>query len=60
MLFYLDGNELITLGTGGLLGGGSHVAKITGVLEWLNALAPSAENDLVLMMDAYGASLHPC
>ncbi|KAK5174226.1 uncharacterized protein LTR77_001306 [Saxophila tyrrhenica] len=44
-----------TFNTGGLLGGGSHIAKITGVLEWLQAQDASRDNDLVLMMDAYGS-----
>ncbi|KAK3709708.1 hypothetical protein LTR37_010735 [Vermiconidia calcicola] len=44
-----------TFDKGYLLGGGSHVAKVSGVLEWLEAQDPSADNDLVLMMDAYGS-----
>lgn len=42
-----------TFDKGHLLGGGSHVAKISGVLEYLQALEPASDNDLVLMMDAY-------
>ena len=40
---------------GHLLGGGSHVAKISGVLEYLEALDQTKDEELVLMMDAYGA-----
>ena len=36
-----------------LLGGGSHVAKISNVLRWLNNIRPEQEDDLVLMMDAF-------
>ncbi|KAF2210518.1 hypothetical protein CERZMDRAFT_45579 [Cercospora zeae-maydis SCOH1-5] len=36
-----------------LLGGGSHVAKISRVLEWLRHLPPDMDSDLVFMMDAY-------
>ena len=45
--------------TGGLLGGGSHVGKITGVLQYLESLDSSADSDLVLMMDSYGLLLFP-
>lgn len=41
--------------TGGLLGGGSHVAKISGVLDYLESMEESEEDDIVMMMDAYGA-----
>jgi len=44
-----------TFDTSYLLGGGSHVAKITKVLEYLEAMPSSQDNELVLMMDAYGA-----
>ncbi|GIZ44101.1 hypothetical protein CKM354_000731000 [Cercospora kikuchii] len=37
----------------GLLGGGSHVAKISRVLEWLDNLPPETDKDLIFMMDAY-------
>lgn len=40
---------------GHLLGGGSHVAKISGVLRYLEALDSAADEELVLMMDGYGA-----
>ncbi|KAF2724179.1 hypothetical protein K431DRAFT_310500 [Polychaeton citri CBS 116435] len=36
-----------------LLGGGSHVTKISGTLEYLKSLGPSQDDDLVVMMDAY-------
>ena len=36
-----------------LLGGGSHLAKISAVLDWLEK-SDAADNDLVVMMDAYG------
>lgn len=36
-----------------LLGGGSHVAKISKVLEWLESKGPESDNDLVMMMDAF-------
>lgn len=36
-----------------LLAGGSHLAKITGVLEWLTALRDDQQEDLVLVADAY-------
>ena len=36
-----------------LLGGGSHLAKISAVLDWLEK-SEAADNDLVVMMDAYG------
>lgn len=41
-----------------LLGGGSHIAKITSVLEYLEAMPESAQNDIVGMFDAYGRSKH--
>jgi hypothetical protein len=37
-----------------LLGGGSHLAKISAVLEWLEASNDAGDDDLVVMMDAYG------
>lgn len=42
-----------------LLGGGSHLAKISAVLDWLEKSNDAADNDLVVMMDAYGW-LSPC
>lgn len=36
-----------------LLGGGSHLAKISAVLKWLEETADAADDDLVVMMDAY-------
>jgi hypothetical protein len=39
-----------------LLGGGSHLAKISAVLDWLEK-SDAADNELVVMMDAYGRSL---
>jgi hypothetical protein len=42
-----------------LLGGGSHLAKISAVLDWLEKSNDAADNDLVVMMDAYG-SLPTC
>jgi len=36
-----------------LLGGGSHLAKISAVLDWLEK-SDAVDNDLVVMMDAYG------
>lgn len=36
-----------------LLGGGSHVAKISNVLEYLESMNPEQDDDLVLMMDAF-------
>ena len=38
-----------------LLGGGSHLAKISAVLDWLEK-SDAADNELVVMMDAYGWS----
>lgn len=38
-----------------MIAGGSHVMKIFGVLEYLESLDPSADDDIVMMMDAYGA-----
>ncbi|KAI9712173.1 MAG: hypothetical protein M1828_001734 [Chrysothrix sp. TS-e1954] len=35
------------------LGGGSHIAKISRVLDYLNALSVDQDLDLVLMVDAY-------
>ncbi|CZT23238.1 uncharacterized protein RCC_08949 [Ramularia collo-cygni] len=35
------------------LGGGSHIAKISGVKDYLDAMDPSTDDDLILMMDAY-------
>lgn len=35
------------------MAGGSHLAKIYRVLEYLETLAPSQDDDLVLMIDAY-------
>jgi len=37
-----------------LLGGGSHLAKISSVLEWLEKSEDAGDDDLVVMMDAYG------
>ncbi|KAG8624916.1 hypothetical protein KVT40_006667 [Elsinoe batatas] len=37
----------------GLVEGGSHVAKVTGMLEFLNGLDGSRGEDLVLMVDGY-------
>ena len=37
----------------GLWGGGTHLFKITKVLEWLQNLPPEHDDDLVLMMDGY-------
>lgn len=39
------------------LGGGSHIAKINGVVEFLDSMDPSTDDDLVFMLDAYGT--HP-
>lgn len=39
-----------------LLGGGSHVAKISRVLEYLEKMPESMDHELIFMMDAYG----PC
>ena len=39
-----------------LLGGGSHLAKISAVLDWLEK-SDAADNDLVVMIDAYGWSI---
>ena len=36
-----------------LLGGGSHLAKISAVLDWLEK-SDAADNELIVMMDAYG------
>ena len=37
----------------GLWGGGTHLFKISKVLEWLQNLAPEHDDDLVVMMDGY-------
>ncbi|GAB7344083.1 hypothetical protein MBLNU457_1990t1 [Dothideomycetes sp. NU457] len=42
-----------TYDTGYLLGGGSHVAKISKVLEYLNTIPTTEDDDLVLIADAY-------
>lgn len=39
-----------------LLGGGSHLAKISTVLEWLENSNDVENDELVVMMDAYGWS----
>lgn len=39
-----------------LLGGGSHLAKISSVLEWLENSNDVEDDELVAMMDAYGLS----
>ncbi|KAI5202924.1 hypothetical protein E4T39_04572 [Aureobasidium subglaciale] len=36
-----------------LLAGGSHLAKISRVNEYLESMAPEQDNDLVMMMDAF-------
>ncbi|KAK3081168.1 hypothetical protein LTS18_009507 [Coniosporium uncinatum] len=35
------------------LGGGSHLAKISKTLEYLNSLGPDQDDELVLMIDGY-------
>ena len=40
----------------GMMAGGSHIMKIVGVLEYLDGLDSSADDDLVMSMDAYGGS----
>lgn len=40
----------------GLLAGGSHKAKISETLKYLEGMDSSQDEDLVLMMDAYGLS----
>lgn len=40
----------------GLLAGGSHKAKISETLKYLESMDPSQDDDLVMMMDAYGLS----
>lgn len=45
----------INIATDYLLGGGSHLAKISAVLDWLEK-SHAADNELVVMMDAYGWS----
>lgn len=37
----------------GLLGGGSHLAKVSTVLEYINTLDSAQDDELLLMMDAY-------
>ena len=37
----------------GLWGGGTHLFKISKVLDWLENLGPNHDDDLVLMMDGY-------
>ncbi|KAL9104655.1 MAG: hypothetical protein Q9163_000398 [Psora crenata] len=37
----------------GLWGGGTHLFKISKVLEWLQNLSPDHDDDLVMMMDGY-------
>lgn len=44
----------LTVPTDNTLGGGSHIAKIFGVLEYLDGMAPSTDDELIMMMDAYG------
>ncbi|KAK4496764.1 hypothetical protein PRZ48_012747 [Zasmidium cellare] len=44
-----------TFNTDYLLAGGSHKAKIIETLKYLEAMDPSQDDDLVMMMDAYGA-----
>ncbi|RYP22673.1 hypothetical protein DL765_001523 [Monosporascus sp. GIB2] len=39
------------------LGGGSHMAKVSGVLDYLNSLSSKQDDELVLMMDAYDIHL---
>ncbi|THZ44449.1 hypothetical protein D6C90_04770 [Aureobasidium pullulans] len=51
--------EPVILGWGGkfdtwyLIAGGSHIAKISKVLEYLESLGPEQDDELVLMMDAF-------
>ncbi len=40
---------------GHLLGGGSHLAKISRVLEYMEKMPTSMDDELIIMMDAYGA-----
>ncbi|CAD0108266.1 unnamed protein product [Aureobasidium uvarum] len=42
-----------TFDTWYLLAGGSHLAKISRVLEYLDSMSPEQQDDLVLMMDAF-------
>jgi hypothetical protein len=35
--------------------GGSHLAKINGTAQYLNGLDETHDDDLVLMLDGYGA-----
>lgn len=37
----------------GMFGGGTHLFKISKVLEWLQNLTPEHDDDLVVMMDGY-------
>ncbi|RYP07210.1 hypothetical protein DL764_002656 [Monosporascus ibericus] len=39
------------------LAGGSHMAKVSGVLDYLSSLSPKQDDELVLMMDAYDIHL---
>lgn len=58
MLVYRLGSESsLTCCLDNTLGGGSHIAKINGVLEYLDAMDPSTDNDLIFMLDAYGRSI---
>ncbi|KAI0022416.1 hypothetical protein F4780DRAFT_777791 [Xylariomycetidae sp. FL0641] len=41
----------------GILGGGSHLAKVSRVLEYLQSLDASQDDELVLMLDAYDIQL---
>lgn len=43
-----------------LKGNGSHIAKIEGTLNYLEAMDGSTDNDLVMMMDAYGTLPSSC
>lgn len=38
---------------GWVMSGGSHMAKISATLNYLNGLDPAQDNDLVIMIDAY-------
>jgi hypothetical protein len=42
-----------TFNDSGLVAGGSHLAKITGVLDYLNSLESDRDKDLVLMVDGH-------
>lgn len=48
-----NNDTLPDIATDYLLGGGSHLAKISAVLDWLEK-SEAADNDLIVMMDAYG------